>query len=53
MGPPLKREDLEGVLRQINGRFDFFTKEVARIEARIDELTVKPAAKKEKVANGS
>jgi hypothetical protein len=43
MGPVVKQEDLQRVVNQINSRFDFFTKEVGRLENRIKEL--------EKVAN--
>ncbi len=52
MGPVVKREDLQGVLNQINGRFDFFTKRTQELENRIKELekvaNVAPAKPKEK-----
>ena len=43
MGPVVKREDLQGVLNQVNGRFDWFTRRCNELENRIKVL--------EKVAN--
>lgn len=53
MGPILKQEDLQRVVDQVNGRFDWFTKRCEGLEKRIEVLEKKltPAAdKKEKAA---
>ena len=38
MGPVIKREDLQKVVDQVNGRFDFFTRKVEELENRIKVL---------------
>lgn len=50
MGPVIKREDLEQVLAQINGRFDWFTKEIENINKRLDALEKAAPAKAVKEA---
>ncbi len=38
MGPVVKREDLEQVISQINGRFDWFTKKIEKMEKEVAAL---------------
>jgi hypothetical protein len=55
MGPVVRQDDLQVVVDQINGRFDYFTNAVAKLENRIQELekvaNVAPKKEKEK-SNG-
>lgn len=53
MGPVVKQEDLQRIVDQINGRFEWFTKYCKELEDKITELEnakKQPAAAKEKAA---
>lgn len=50
MGPVVKREDLEQIVGQVNGRFEWFTDKIKKLEDKVAQLEnantpTKPTAK--------